>query len=88
MRTQLADGGAKVGSQGLLVEDDERKEEQRERKSDGGETVKRPMASASFLTGSTGGLPRFLTEGAGVGHGDEGGLGSGVVVEDVELLSG
>ena len=84
----MADGGAKVGSEGLFVEDDERKEERSERRSDGGETVKRPKATASFLTGSAGGLPRFLTEGAGVGHGDEGGLGSGVVVDDVELLSG
>ena len=84
----MADGRAKVGSEGLFVEDDERKEEHRERRSDGGDTVKRPMATASFLTGSTGGLPRFLIAGAGLGHGEEGGLGSGVVAEDVELLSG
>ena len=87
-RTQLADGGAKVGSEGLFVEDDERKDERSERRSEGGDTVNRSIAAASFLTGSTGGLPRFLIAGAGAGHGDEGGLGSGVVVEDVELLSG
>ena len=84
----MADGGAKVGSEGLLVEDDERKEEHRERRSDGGDTVKRPMVTVSFLTGSTGGLPRFLIAGAGLGHGDERGVGSGVVEEEVELLSG
>ena len=84
----MADGGAKVGSEGLFVEDDERKDDQRECRSEGGDTVNRPMATASFLTGSTGGLPRFLIAGAGLGHGEEGGLGSGVVAEDVELLSG
>ena len=84
----MADGGAKVGSEGLFVEYDERKDDRRDRRSEGGDTVNRSIAAASFLTGLMGGLPRFLIAGDGAGHGDEGGLGSGVVVEDVELLSG
>ena len=84
-RTQLADGGAKVGSEGLFVEDDERKEERSESSVEGGETVNWDMAAASFLTGSMGGLPRFRV-GAGLGHGDDSGVGSGVVEDEVELL--
>ena len=84
-RTQLADGGAKVGSEGLFVEDDERKEERSESSVEGGETVNWDMAAASFLTGSMGGLPRFRV-GAGLGHGEDSGVGSGVVEDEVELL--
>ena len=48
--------------------------------------MKRPIASASRLTGSAGGLPGFLTTGFGLGHGEDSGVGSGVVVEELELL--
>ena len=85
LRAQLADGGAKVGSEGLFVEDDKRKEEQSESRVEGGDTVNWDMASASFLTGSMGGLPRFQV-GAGLGHGDDSDVGSGVVEAEVELL--
>ena len=48
----MADGGAKVGSEGLFIEDDERKEDRSESSVEGGETVNWDMAAASFLTGS------------------------------------
>ena len=84
--TQFAVGGAKVGSSGLGVAEDERTEERSEYMSEGGDTVHRPIASASLLTGSTGGLPGFRTKGFGLGHGEESGVGSEEVALEVELL--